>query len=154
MSKAMSVDVYEPQYWSYMAAVMSDRLRGAVASKRVEGDDLPLGVYRDSQRFFQLVLDATEGRPPKNPPASVNAYVLAADVVRSQSESKDRTGVAFRLKQYAQFVTGLSNTRDLKPEEVRLAEELGQFFDELHREAEAAEYERIVDFESAPTRLK
>lgn len=152
MSQTISVNVFEPGYWSYMAAVMAEQLRETIESRQVDPSRIPKGVYGDAQRFFQLVLGAVGDSAPDNPPASINAYLVAADVVRESSRSTriGRRELGSRLQQYSLFVDGLTQCHHLSEEELGTAATVKEFFEQLHRDAEAREYERVVGLDRVP----
>src|SRR5260370_42002212 len=83
MSQTVSVGVVGPSHWAYMASVMAEKLQQMRNAKQTGPDQIPVGVYRDAQEFYRLVLEAAGDRTPLNPPASINAYALDADPLRA-----------------------------------------------------------------------
>jgi hypothetical protein len=152
MSQTISVDVFEPGYWSYMAAVMAEQLQETIQLRRIDPERIPKGVYRDALQFFGLVLGAVGDSAPENPPASINAYLVAADVVRGSSRPTpiSRQDLKALLGKYSSFVDALARSRQLGEEEVVTAIGVKEFFEQLHREAEASEYERVVRLDRVP----
>ena len=154
MSQTISVGVVGPSYWSYMATVMAECLEKIIQVKRIESGDLPKGVYNDAHRFFSLVLQAAGNTLPENPPASINAYVIAADAVRSfQSAPQTRQELEKCLEHYLRFTDGMQQLHDLNKEEVKTAEGLRKFFLWLQQQGEAEVSKRSVHFEAPPTVL-
>ena len=149
MSQTISIGVVGPSHWSYMATVMSERLARAVHTKKLSPSDIPVGVYRDAVEFANLALQAAKGGLPDNPPASMNAYVIAADLVRSTSNqlAKTRADIDQCLGTYAEFLAKIVEPFDLNDAEVRTAEALRRFFLRLKQEGESQSYESAVYFE-------
>ena len=103
MSQTMSVGVVGPSHWVYMATVMAECLENVARTNRIEPNEIPVGVYWDALEFSGLALQATGDAVPDNPPASINAYVIAADALRRSSRDLPRTreDIDHRLEEYA-----------------------------------------------------
>jgi hypothetical protein len=131
-----------------MAAVMASRLQKIARLKRVEAGDIPGGIYNDTRELFRLVLQAANDGVPDNPPASINAYVIALDAMKgvSQSFPKTRRELKERFDEYHAFVSSLREQRTLADKEVETAKSLAQFFQKLHQDGESEAYERRVYF--------
>jgi hypothetical protein len=138
-----------------MASVMVASFKKIVHMSRIELGDVPKGVQNDAQRFFNLVLQAAGDNLPDNPPASVNAYVIAADAVKESSHSVLKTRQEFQhyLQRLSDFVGNLQLPRDLTEEELETAQDLRKFFLQLHRRGEAEAYGHSVHLE-VPLSLK
>lgn len=149
MSRTVAVDVVGPEYWSYMAVVMAEQLDGVARSRRTIPENLPRGVYADATRFFRLVLQEVGVQPPKNPPASINAYVIAAAAAKGSGIPMGPQGqLNQRLEEYGRLLQCLDQPRDLSENEAATAASLQQFFLRLHEAGETDAYERRITFES------
>jgi hypothetical protein len=148
MSDTLSIDVVGPSYWAYMATVMADCLEEISRSKRIRHNQVPLGVYRDAKKFFQLVMQSVRKDPPDNPPASLNAYVIAAYAVKGSSDEDLTTlkDLGDRLKGYSKLLDRLNQAGSLNQQDAQTAKDLKQFFRELAQVGEAEIYERTVDY--------
>lgn len=138
MSRTPSIGVVGPSYWLYMAALTADCLEKVVRRKRIEFGVLQKGVHLDVLEFFRLVLPAAGELLPENPPASINAYIIAAKIVRKITPSATITHQEIEeiFKRYLQFCDRLQVPADLTDEEVETAENLRKFFIQLCREGE------------------
>jgi hypothetical protein len=134
-----------------MAGLMAKSLDLVVGARRVEPNQVPSGVYEDARKFFELVIEAT-GPLPANPPASLNAYRIAADAVRGSVSPvpKDRKELREHLTAYGSFIERLTHEGPLSNLEVATAERLRKFFARLKREGQAEAYERRIMFEPPP----
>lgn len=152
MSQTISVGVVGPSHWSYMAAVMAEGLHKAGGAKRIEGNEIPSGVYSDALEFYTLALQAAGDAVPKNPPASFNAYMIAVEAARASwpTVPGTRQEIGACLGRYLSFLRKLQQPRDLVPEELETAEALRKFFLQLQMEGEAEAYEQGVYFEPLP----
>jgi hypothetical protein len=146
MSDTLSIDVVGPSYWTYMATVMADCLESIAATKRVQ--PIPLGVYKDAQSFFKLVMQSAGTELPENPPASLNAYVIAAYAVKDSldNEPKSLDSLGEVLEDYSNLLSRLDRAGELNERELETAKDLQQFFRELAQAGEAEVYERTVDY--------
>jgi hypothetical protein len=149
MSMTHSIGVVGPSHWSYMAGVLSERLEKAIDHGVIEPNTIPRGVHRDAQEFFRLILQAFGGVPPENPPASMNAFVIASDVMRGFSAGKRETlqELKQRFSRFADIVNGLSDAREIEENELPLLRDLQKFFCRLHEEGESEAYERRLQLE-------
>src|SRR5580704_1412968 len=93
MSQTVSLGVVGPSHWAYMASVMAEKLQHVANAKQTVVGQIPVGVYRDAREFYRLVLEAAGDGTPVNPPASINAYALAADAVRAVRADASRAEV-------------------------------------------------------------
>lgn len=155
MSRTASIGVVGPSYWSYMAAVMADHLAKVLRAKRTDPDAIPRGVYADAQKFFTLVLDAIGDQIPSNPPASMNAYKIAADAIKESvpSGSITREQLASRFNKFASVLNRLREPGQLNKEEIGIAIALKEFFERLHFEGEEEAYQHGVQLEAPPLRF-
>jgi hypothetical protein len=155
MSQTISVGVVGPKYWTYMATVMAECLQDITNSNQIEVGQVPGGVFRDALEFSELALEATGNTTPENPPASFNAYGIAAEVIRRSSEiAKNRKEVDQRLAIYAEFIRRLNEPRPLRPRERQTAESVKAFFLNLKEQGEAEAYESKVAFGTVPVGLR
>lgn len=148
MSDTLSIDVVGPSYWTYMATVMADCLEQISSSKQVRANNIPSGVYRDAKSFFKLVMQSVGKDLPENPPASLNAYVIAAYAVKESSDQELKTLDSLEevLDDYSKLLNRLDKPGKLKEHEIDTARDLQQFFRELAQAGEAEIYERTVDY--------
>ena len=148
MSDTLSIDVVGPSYWAYMATVMADCLEQISISKQVRLNNIPSGVYRDAKSFFRLVMESVGKDVPENPPASLNAYVIAAYAVKESAEEEPETldSLGEVLEDYSKLLDRLDKPGELDEHEVNTAKDLQQFFRELAQAGEAEIYERTVDY--------
>jgi len=132
-----------------MAAAMADCLGAVVNAKQIPQDAVPLGVYHDALEFSRLALQATGSSIPDNPPASLNAYVIAADVLRRSSQELPHTReeVNSRLQQYVDFLQALQTPRSLTDDDRELADSLRSFFARLKEEGESEAYAQTLHFD-------
>jgi hypothetical protein len=148
MSQTISVGVVGPSHWAYMASVMAERLQKIGETKRITASQIPAGVYRDALEFYRLVLEAAGDNVPVNPPASVNAYALAADALRTVcADVSSRTEVEQTLGKQKTLLENLQNARDLSSAELKTLSSLRECFLWLKREGESDAYERGVGHE-------
>jgi len=155
MSETMSIGVTGPSHWSFMASVMAERLEKIGSRKRVEREDVPKGIYSDVRELFRLVLQAADDSLPDNPPASMNAYVIALDAMTGafQPFPKTRGELKDHLEEYSRFIEGLGQPHTLTPLEAQTAESLRKFFLKLHQDGESEAYERRVHLAAPITKL-
>ena len=148
MSDTLSIDVVGPSYWAYVATVMADCLEEVYRTKRIEPNLVPKGVYRDAKDFFRLVLESAGDDIPENPPASLNAYVIATDAIMSSAHSFPNTREALgdRFEEYAELVDRLNSPRQLTSDEVETAKALNSFFAKLAQAGEVEVYENTLSF--------
>jgi hypothetical protein len=148
MSDTLSIDVVGPSYWAYMATVMADCLEDISRSKEIRPEKVPQGVYRDAKKFFELVMQSVSKDLPENPPASLNAYVIAAYAVKDSSQDELTTlkDLGDRLDGYSKLLHRLNKADNLDEQDVQTAKDLKQFFRELAQAGEAQIYERAVDY--------
>ena len=148
MSDTLSIDVVGPSYWTYMATVMADCLEQISISKQVRLNNIPSGVYRDAKGFFRLVMESVGKDLPENPPASLNAYVIAAYAVKESAEEEPETldSLGEVLEDYSKLLDRLDKPGELDEHEANTAKDLQQFFRELAQAGEAEIYERTVDY--------
>ena len=144
MSQTVSVGVIGPSHWAYMASVMAEELQQIASTKRTVAGQIPSGVYRDAREFYKLVVDAAGDGTPVNPPASINAYALAADAVRSVRVNASRSEVKKTLESQKKLLDDLQQTRDLSGEEIETLSSLRSFFLWLKNEGESDAYELSV----------
>jgi len=155
MSWTPSVDVVGATYWSYMSAVMKDALDRTVRERRVKADAVPPGVLQDANEFFRLATGATSAHRPTNPPASIHAFVLAADVLRRESGPRlPNEKLEGSLDEYSEFVKRFRNARKLTNAEVALARRVSRFFEALHLAGEESAYEDKVQMETPSADLR
>jgi hypothetical protein len=147
MSKTVSVGVVGPSHWAYMASVMAEKLGRMRDTKQVVTAQIPAGVYHDARQFFGLVLDAAGDRTPGNPPASINAYALAADAVRAAHADASRAEVGQTLEKQKALLDTLQAERALGDDEVETLSSLQAFFLWLKQEGESEAYERGVGYD-------
>jgi hypothetical protein len=144
MSKTVSVGVVGPSHWAYMASVMAERLTQMRDARRVVAAQIPVGVYRDARQFFRLVLEAAGDHVPVNPPASINAYALAADAVRAKNADASRAEVEQALEKQKALLDTLQEERALVEDELETLSSMQAFFLWLKHEGESDAYERGV----------
>ena len=147
MSKTVSVGVVGPSHWAYMASVMAAKLQQMVDAKRTLDGQIPVGVYRDAREFYKLVLEAAGDDTPANPPASINAYVLAADAVRAARADASRADVEQTLGSQYTLLNNLQRSSVLSEDELKTLSSLRAFFLWLKEEGESEAYERGVGYE-------
>ncbi|MBK9156426.1 MAG: hypothetical protein IPM25_19830 [Chloracidobacterium sp.] len=147
MSSTISVGVHGASYWSYMADVMARALRIAAENRRFEAKSIPLGVFDDSKEFFELVLGATgDNKVPSNPPASINAFVMASDAVRgfTLKSRLPRNELHQLLRRFARFNKTLVKTREFDEKDTQTACELAKFFYQIALTGDEEEYVSAV----------
>src|SRR5437899_12534617 len=113
MSQTVSVGVVGPSHWAYMASVMAEKLQQMANAMQTVAGQIPVGVYRDAREFYRLVLEAAGDGTPVNPPASINAYALAADAVRAVRADASRADVEQTLGRQKELLDGLQHPRPL-----------------------------------------
>ncbi len=147
MSQTASVGVVDPSHWAYMASVMAEKLRQILNAQQTGDAQIPPGVYRDAREFYRLVLEAAGDGTPGNPPASINAYALAADAVRAVQADASRADVEATLGRQKALLDDLQQPRGLSEEELNTLSSLRAFFLWLKQEGESDAYERGVRYE-------
>jgi hypothetical protein len=130
-----------------MASVMAEKLQEIANAKETVAGQIPVGVYRDACEFYKLVLEAAGDGTPIDPPASINAYALAADAVRAVRADASRAEVEATLGSQQALLDGLQRTRLLSEEELETLSSLRAFFLWLKQEGESDAYERGVGCE-------
>jgi hypothetical protein len=145
MSQTVSVGVVGPSHWAYMASVMAEKLQQMCNTRQTTR--IPVGVYRDAGEFYRLVLEAAGDGTPVNPPASINAYALAADAVRAVRADASRADVEQTLGKQKALLDSLQDSRELSEEELKTLSSLHEFFLWLKQEGESEAYERGVGYE-------
>ncbi len=135
MSRTPLIGVVGAEYWSYMAGIMAtclDRIaRGGTYI-------LPLGVFYDARKFFNVVLRKETGDTMfDNPPARQCAHALAWEVLNSCDELRCATEelANCHFQKFAALLDKLGKeTREsLNPDELKTAEELQIFFFALYQ---------------------
>jgi hypothetical protein len=156
MSKTISVGVVGPSHWSYMASIMADRLGRIAETKTIEPSKIPRLVYTDALEFYRLVMQAAGDDPPDNPPASMNAYSIAADGVRASAPDQSSTPEEIHktLADHLSLLECLTKQRPLDEHELETVKSLRRFFLWLKSEGETEAYERGVHNESFATMLR
>lgn len=154
MSKTTSDGVVGAGYWMFMASVMASRLDEIIQSGRISNGEIPKGVHNEACRFFLLILDDVGGNQPKNPPASSNAYFIAARALKRASETFPKTVPELDsvLKEYSEFLKALRNPHSLTSSEKKLARALMSFFLQLRDEGEEERHIRRLNIDTAPAR--
>ena len=148
MSQTISVGVVGPSHWAYMASVMAEKLRHIQTAGFTNGNEIPVGVYHDANEFYKLVLEAAGDSAPKNPPASINAYAIAADAVRAVcSNVHTRDDVAKALGQHKTLLESIRTAHALGQDELDTVASLQGFFLWLQHEGESDAYEQGVGSE-------
>ncbi len=136
MSRTPLIGVVGAEYWSYMAGIMAtclDRIaRGGTYI-------LPLGVFYDARKFFNVVLRKETGDTMfDNPPARQCAHALALEVLNSCDELRCQTEelANYYFQEFDALLEKLSRKRVktlLSPRELEIAKELQKFFTALHQ---------------------
>lgn len=148
MSLTTSVEVVGPSHWTYMAAIMADSLAAMAKRKKIKVAEVPQGIYSDALRFFSLVTQAADNAVPQNPPASINAYAIAASLVSKGADgAHTRAEIGQRLKEYSTLVKRLAKPGHLRREEIHTANRLQKFFVSLRNEGEAEAYDTSGHFQ-------
>jgi hypothetical protein len=146
MSEPASIAVVGPSYWTFMATVMATRLERFIQSREVTPSDIPEGVYLGAMEFFDLVLGAA-GEAASYPPASVNAFLIATDVLRGSLRPFPKTSQDLKEKfvKYAKFVQGLNQAHSVTDDdEFETATSLRDFFLSLAQDGEAEQYMQTI----------
>lgn len=122
-------DVVTPDYWLYMAAIMERRLE----SPESELSDIPAGILADAQKFLDFALDKIA-----NPPACINAFVLASTVCLRAIPGLKQHNPTIR-QQLNVFSVLLKKLEDNEyaAEDYPQFETLAAFFHELRMEGES-----------------
>jgi hypothetical protein len=148
MSQTISVGVVGPSHWAYMASVMAEKLQKISEARRTTAKQIPAGVYRDAQEFYRLVLEAAGDGTPVNPPASINAYALAADALRTVCAKEiSRDEIEQTLGRQKALLENLQNDIELSSDELKTLSSLRDCFLWLKHEGETDAYERGVGHE-------
>ncbi len=136
-----TIGVVGPSYWSYVAAVMAEVLRVAVQKNSLKKTDIPTGVLADALRFSKLVLEKFELPASSNPPATLNAYIMAMKVTeRVTGRYRGAPLLAgCRLIVDLERVDGLSGSEILPTIDF-----MARFFLELHKMGEEERYEKAM----------
>jgi hypothetical protein len=143
LSKTIAVGVVGPSHWAYMAVVMSEVLNRAVQKSALLKTDVPAGVLADAVRFSNLVLEEVRPSVSSNPLATINAYVMAKEVVEKV------IGHYPSDEEFEPLLDGCRLLVDLKEKKeesknVKLLEFMAKFFSELHKMGEEDRYERAM----------
>ena len=154
MSLTVSTAANGMGYWTYMAAVLVESLEHVIRLKRLPANAVPKGVFSDAQEFFRLAVQGSAGIGSEDPTASLNAYLIVADVVRESSPKlRKHDDIETSLEEWADFAKTLRKPRSLNNKELQLARTLREFFRQLQEEGEAEAYERRFERGAPPIRL-
>ena len=149
MSRTISVGVSGPSHWSYMATVLADCLEQTLASSQVQ--PIPKGVYRDALGFLKLALEGSGDSLPRNPPASINAYAIAAEAAPAPtSEPESRADLHQRLLSFEGLLKSFGEPRALDQEESKIVNDFRAFLQNLRAEGKSQTYEHAVRWEPTP----
>lgn len=148
----ISIGVVGAAHWAYMAEVLATRLGDAVSKGKIDLKKIPRGILKEAQEFFGLVIQAIGDNLPDNPPASMNAYVIAADTVKCSPETNAESAIEIdiRLKAYHQFLTQLTDSGDLSGRQLQTAKDLRDFFIHLQLKGQSAMYESAIELDVPP----
>lgn len=146
MSMTTSVGVVGPSHWSYMAKTFERCLAEIVSRKRIEEDSVSNSIYLDAKEFFQLVSQAVQEGVPGNPPASANAYMIAARAIRSTVHPQTHETIRESLNEYLSFFNRIRDARDLSAKELETATSLQKFLKQLYLYGQSEAYESHVRF--------
>lgn len=142
MSKTMAIGVVGPEHWAYMAKVMAEKLEEAVQKFCLAKTDIPKGVLRDAAEFSKLVLEGTNPFASPNPPASINAYVMAKKVVEKMIGHYPGQKEIVQLLLGCRVIVGLTRfiwwpiSKFNRPEIFEALTFMAEFFSELSKMGE------------------
>ncbi|MDP2933224.1 MAG: hypothetical protein Q8N81_03765, partial [bacterium] len=94
------------KHWSYPALAMAKCLDQIIKGQKTK---IPLGVFHDAQLFLKVVLGRKTGTHFDNPPAQVNAFGIAWDVLNNcpNLRSRTRKGAEGHFLKFAEFLESL-----------------------------------------------
>ncbi len=106
MSRTISVGVVGAKHWSYPAGVMAKCLNQITEGQKTK---IPLGVFHDAQLFLKVVLGRETGTHFDNPPARLNAHVIAWDVLNTCPDLRTHMikGADGHFLRFAEFLESL-----------------------------------------------
>ena len=97
--------------------------------------------------FFDLILHSTGDEVADDPTASLNAYIIAADAMRSSMVPPTREALGDKLEEYSILIGRLKTPGKLLPAELETVRSLQKFFTRLAQQGEAEIYEGTFDLE-------
>ncbi len=152
MSKTLAIGVVGPSHWAYMARVMAEVLNRAVQKSCLVKTDIPVGVLYDAAQLSGLILEEamfqeTASLVPSNPPATINAYVIAkravGRVIGHYPNKKDTKLLISGCRLVVDFANQSGKWRN--PEALRIIDFMSKFFHELSK---MGEEERIFQLQT------
>jgi hypothetical protein len=133
-------------HWTYMAALLAERLARVIAAREIRSDDIPLAARSDAEKFFTLARAGAGESLSENASASISAFVIASDVLRMTERSalESRKEVLRHLDEFDTFLKQVEEPRTLTGRELSVAEKLQNFFLRLQEEGEAELYAESI----------
>jgi len=128
MSRTISVGVVGVKYWEYMANAMVKCLDRIIIKAELK---IPLGVLHDAKKFFKIVLGQKTGDTMfDNPPARLNAHVIAWDVLKNRPDQISRTKkwADVHFRRFAKLLEKLGEPVALDEKDKKTVYDLRDFF--------------------------
>ncbi len=122
--------------WMYGAAVVADRLGKMIEQGHADEGLVPEGVFIGMRRFFQLVAnsDGSCNLLESSSTGLVAAKALAASSGKPRSIRQfDET-----MEQFSKFFDSLNTSRELSLDELEVAKEMKEFFQQIEIAGERA----------------
>ena len=149
MSMTILAGVVGPSHWAYMAKQFATKLEQVAQQRKIDANFISASIVLDAREFFQLASQFAQDEVPKNPPASANAYMIAAKAINASSPSDPDANAKTVLEKYLAFVTNIQTPRSLDNDEVETAQHLRQFLTQLHADGRSERYESRVKSKNA-----
>ena len=142
MSLVPSIQSLGPGRWVYMARTMADGLARVQAGAGLR--NVPPGVLRAVEQFFEHVIQALEDRRPDQPEVSIAKYRIAADAVRATASRPEgsRKDLELEIRHCAEIFKALHDGADVPAEDL---ERLQRFFSSIAEAGESEEYQKFSE---------
>jgi hypothetical protein len=153
MSRTISVGVLGPSRWSFMAAVLADRISLTLETKTSQ--QIPKAVLREAKDFIKLALEGSGDAPSNNPPASINAYAIAvgAAVPQPSAAPETRESLRARFQGFSELLDKLPESGAFDENQQGVAADLVSFLTKLRIDGQVQAYEQAVRWDpSSPSR--
>lgn len=150
MSRGLSMPgVYPRSYWTYTALVMTRRLDKIADAREINGEEIPKGVLRSAQTYFEIFREILTGEKSPNLLAANDLFVFSLEVledvgVEARSGESHATAQMRILSEFEEFMRRITEGRKLTSEEVATAKYLSRFLMQVRRIGSAERYLDVV----------
>lgn len=129
----------------FTASVVSRNLEKMVEGTSRKEWIIPHNVRLAAVDFFDVALEATHDRTPKNPSASIYNYSIASEIMRDIGLPTDtKTQIDSRLHQYHRLLSELGTHEKPISLDLIKAQELVLFFKEVAKRGKEEQYAKFM----------